>query len=92
MRLSHVHAIVKWLEEFEKVKVLGVGGSGIVYELLHKTNGQRFAMKEIEIKNKSQMEMVCILFEIFSFLVLTLFFIIVIVIIIFYRLSQKLRC
>ena len=57
MRLAHVHAIVRWLEDFEKVRVLGVGGSGIVYELLHKTNGQRFAMKEMEIKNKTQMNM-----------------------------------
>ena len=57
MRLQHVHAIVKWLEDFEKVKVLGVGGTGIVYELLHKSNGQRFAMKEMEIKNKAQMQM-----------------------------------
>jgi serine/threonine protein kinase len=39
------------------VKVLGVGGTGIVYELLHKSNGQRFAMKEMEIKNKAQMQM-----------------------------------
>jgi serine/threonine protein kinase len=57
MRLSHVHTIVRWLEDFEKVKVLGVGGTGIVYELLHKSNGQRYAMKEMEIKNKSQMQM-----------------------------------
>lgn len=57
MRLGHVHAIVRWLEEFEKVRVLGVGGTGIVYELLHKTNGQRYAMKEMEIKNKAQMQM-----------------------------------
>lgn len=39
------------------MRVLGVGGTGIVYELLHKTNGQRFAMKEMEIKNKAQMQM-----------------------------------
>ncbi len=37
--------------------MLGVGGTGIVYELLHKSNGQRFAMKEMEIKNKAQMQM-----------------------------------
>jgi serine/threonine protein kinase len=37
--------------------VLGVGGTGIVYELLHKSNGQRYAMKEMEIKNKTQMRM-----------------------------------
>jgi serine/threonine protein kinase len=45
------------LESFERVRVLGVGGSGIVYELLHKSNGQRFAMKEIEIKNVRMKEM-----------------------------------
>jgi serine/threonine protein kinase len=39
------------------VKVLGVGGTAIVYELLHKTNGKRYAMKEMEIKNKQQMQM-----------------------------------
>ena len=57
MRLSHVQAIVKGLDEYERVRVLGVGGPGIVYELLHKTNGQRYAMKEMEIKSKSQMQM-----------------------------------
>eukprot|EP01035_Chromulina_nebulosa_P024396 gene24396-31757_t len=50
MRLAH-------LEEFEKVRVLGVGGTGIVYELLHKSNGKRYAMKEMEIKSKQQMQM-----------------------------------
>lgn len=45
------------LHDFEKVRVLGVGGAGIVYELLHKTNGTRFAMKEMEIKNRTQMKM-----------------------------------
>lgn len=56
MRLSHTMAIIRWLEDFEKVRVLGLGGTGIVYELLHKSNGRRFALKEIEIKNKAQME------------------------------------
>ena len=28
-----------------------------MYELLHKTNGKRYAMKEMEIKNKLQMQM-----------------------------------
>eukprot|EP00600_Ochromonadales_sp_CCMP1393_P002456 CAMPEP_0174986986 /NCGR_PEP_ID=MMETSP0004_2-20121128/19276_1 /TAXON_ID=420556 /ORGANISM="Ochromonas sp., Strain CCMP1393" /LENGTH=111 /DNA_ID=CAMNT_0016239955 /DNA_START=207 /DNA_END=539 /DNA_ORIENTATION=+ len=56
-RLKHVHAIVKWLEDFEKVRVLGVGGTGIVYELLHNSTGQRYAMKEMEIKNKTQLKM-----------------------------------
>ena len=45
------------MEDFEKVRVLGVGGTGIVYEILHKTNGQRYALKEMEIKNKAQMQM-----------------------------------
>ena len=57
MRLQHVHMIVKWIDDFEKVKVLGVGGTGIVYELMHKTNGIRYAMKEMEIKNNAQMGM-----------------------------------
>ena len=56
-RLNHVIAIVRWLEEYEKVRVLGVGGTGVVYELLHKANGQKYAMKEMEIKNKAQMQM-----------------------------------
>jgi len=56
-RLNHVIAIVRWLEEYEKVRVLGVGGTGVVYELLHKTNSQKYAMKEMEIKNKAQMQM-----------------------------------
>lgn len=29
--------------------MLGVGGAGIVYEILHKTNGSRFALKEMEV-------------------------------------------
>jgi serine/threonine protein kinase len=57
MRLGHVQTIVKWLDDFERVKVLGVGGTGIVYELLSKTDGRRFAMKEMEIKNAAQMRM-----------------------------------
>mmetsp|Transcript_25523 Transcript_25523/g.37678 ORF Transcript_25523/g.37678 Transcript_25523/m.37678 type:complete len:829 (+) Transcript_25523:68-2554(+) len=57
MRLNHVHTIVRWLDEFEKIKVLGVGGAGIVHELLHKTNGQRYAMKEMELTGKAQLKM-----------------------------------
>lgn len=56
-RLQHTHAIIRWLEDFEKVRVLGVGGTGVVYELLHHTNGTRFAMKEMEIKNNAQLKM-----------------------------------
>jgi hypothetical protein len=47
---------VSQLEDFEKVRVLGVGGAGIVHELLHKTSGARYALKEMEIKNKTQMK------------------------------------
>jgi len=57
MRLMHVHTIVRWLEEFEKIRILGVGGTGIVHELLHKRNGERYAMKEMEIRNRAQMTM-----------------------------------
>ena len=57
MRLGHVQEIVKWLDNFEKVKVLGVGATGIVYELKNKTTGKRWALKEMEIKNKAQMQM-----------------------------------
>lgn len=57
MRLGHVQEIIKWLDNFEKVKVLGVGATGIVYELKHKQTGRRFALKEMEIKNKAQMQM-----------------------------------
>ncbi len=41
LRLNHVMTIVRWLEDFEKVRVLGVGGTGIVYELLHRSDGRR---------------------------------------------------
>jgi serine/threonine protein kinase len=44
------------LAGFEKVKVLGVGGTGIVYELYHKTTFARYALKEIEIRNQKQRE------------------------------------
>lgn len=57
MRLKYVLAIVKWLEEYEKVRVLGVGGTGVVHELWHKNSKQRYAMKEMEIKSKAQMKM-----------------------------------
>lgn len=57
MRLKYVLAIVKWLEEYEKVRVLGVGGTGVVHELLHKNSNKRYAMKEMEIKSKAQMKM-----------------------------------
>lgn len=53
-RLSRVHAIVCWLDEYEKLRVLGTGGSGIVYELKHKENGKRYAMKEMDMQNAFQ--------------------------------------
>ena len=57
LRLPHPrHLSITQLESFEKVKVLGVGGSGIVYELLHKSNGNSYALKEIEIKSQRQKE------------------------------------
>ena len=32
MRLGHIQTIVKWLDDFEKVKVLGMGGTGKHFE------------------------------------------------------------
>lgn len=55
VKLSQVQAIVGWLEEYERVKILGVGGQGIVYELIHKVTHTRCALKEIEIKSDRQM-------------------------------------
>ena len=34
-----------------------MGGTGIVYELLHKSDGRRYAMKEMEIKSTHQRQM-----------------------------------
>ena len=39
------------------MRVIGVGGTGIVYELLHKSDGRRYAMKEMEIKSAHQKQM-----------------------------------
>jgi hypothetical protein len=44
MRLGHTLAIVRWLEEFQRERVLGVGGTGIVYELKHKSSTFSYAM------------------------------------------------
>ena len=38
------------------MRVLGIGVSGIVYELRHKKTGELCALKEMEIKNKYQMD------------------------------------
>lgn len=57
MKLTQVHAIAEWLELYEKVKVLGLGAQGVVYELKHKCTGERVALKEIEIKSDKQMAM-----------------------------------
>jgi serine/threonine protein kinase len=55
--LNEVEEIIIFTIIAIRVRVLGVGGTGIVYELLHKSNGQRYAMKEMEIKNAAQMKM-----------------------------------
>ena len=56
-KLCRTHAITHWLHQYEKIKVLGVGGSAVVHELKHKRTGKRYAMKEMEIKNRGMMEM-----------------------------------
>jgi hypothetical protein len=49
--------ILTQLEDFDKkVRVLGVGGAGIMHELLHKTSDARYVLKEMQIKNKTQMK------------------------------------
>ena len=53
-RISRVHAIVCWLNDYEKIKVLGTGGSGIVYELKNKTTEKKYAMKEMIMQNSFQ--------------------------------------
>jgi serine/threonine protein kinase len=55
IKLNQAHAISKWLNEYQRVKILGIGGQGIVYELLHTSTGRHWAMKEIEIKSERQM-------------------------------------
>jgi serine/threonine protein kinase len=57
IKLSQVHAIAFWLEEYDRVKVLGIGGQGTVYELVHRSTGKRLAMKEMEIKSEKQMQL-----------------------------------
>jgi serine/threonine protein kinase len=57
IKLSQVHAITSWLDEYERVKVLGIGGQGTVYELVHRTTGKRLAMKEMEISSDKQMQL-----------------------------------
>eukprot|EP01040_Poterioochromonas_malhamensis_P000193 gene193-201_t len=54
IKLSQVRAIAAWFEEFDRVKVLGVGGQGNVYELVRRQTGERFAMKETVMKNEKQ--------------------------------------
>lgn len=53
-RLSRVHAIICWLDDYEKIRVLGTGGSGIVYELKHKVDHKSYAMKEMDLQNSFQ--------------------------------------
>lgn len=57
IKISQVHAIAAWLDSYTRDKVLGVGAQGTVYELVHKSTGQRFAMKEVNIENEKQMQM-----------------------------------
>jgi hypothetical protein len=38
------------------VRVLGVGGAGIVHELLHKTSGARCALIEMEMQEQDANE------------------------------------
>mmetsp|Transcript_14996 Transcript_14996/g.24825 ORF Transcript_14996/g.24825 Transcript_14996/m.24825 type:complete len:1019 (-) Transcript_14996:236-3292(-) len=56
-KLCRTHAITHWLHQYEKIKVLGIGGSAVVHELKHKRTGKRYAMKEMEIKHKGMMDM-----------------------------------
>lgn len=55
-KLTYTHAIMTVLDSFVKIKVLGVGGQGVVYDVMEKDSLLRFAMKEITIKSDSQME------------------------------------
>jgi hypothetical protein len=57
-KLCNLQAIVRWFDDFERVRVLGVGGNGTVYELKHKVTKERFAMKEINVLNKAQTDLV----------------------------------
>ena len=57
-KLCHLQAIIRWFDDFERVRVLGVGGNGTVYELKHKATKERFAMKEINVLNKAQTDLV----------------------------------
>ena len=53
--LNKTQAMIKWLDEFERVRVLGVGGTGTVYELRHKINGYQYALKEVEVTTSAQL-------------------------------------
>eukprot|EP01040_Poterioochromonas_malhamensis_P000194 gene195-202_t len=57
VKLCQVHAITLWLDEYDRVKVLGIGGQGTVYELVHRKTGKHLAMKEMEIKSDKQMQL-----------------------------------
>lgn len=57
VKIGQVHAITSWMRAFEKVRVVGTGAQGTVYELRHVDSGKRFAMKEMEIKSEKQMKM-----------------------------------
>ena len=55
-KLNKLSAILKYLDNFARLNVLGVGGQGIVYKLKHKVTGQCFALKEMKIANKKERE------------------------------------
>ncbi|KAJ1430108.1 hypothetical protein B484DRAFT_449031 [Ochromonadaceae sp. CCMP2298] len=57
IKISQVRAIAVWLDSYEKVKILGVGAQGTVYEMVNRVTGKRFALKEVSIENEKQMQM-----------------------------------
>jgi tRNA A-37 threonylcarbamoyl transferase component Bud32 len=57
IKISQVHAIATWLENYKKVKVLGIGAQGTVYEMVHNSTGHRCAVKEVFIKSDKQMQL-----------------------------------
>ena len=50
-KLQKLRAIAQWFAEHKRVRVLGVGAEGIVYELRGVTTGRSYAMKQIRIDN-----------------------------------------
>jgi hypothetical protein len=56
--VEQVGGILKLFGNYEKGRLLGVGGSGIVHEFTNKQTGVRYALKEIEIQNKGMKNLV----------------------------------